>query len=88
MKIGIDFDCTLTADLNLFSDFIRDAKDKGHDVRIVTYRHFDNTSDNILEIAADLDIDIIFTNHVKKHDFCEQLGWLPDIWVDDKPEHI
>ncbi|MDQ7104192.1 hypothetical protein REA38_11590 [Serratia sp. MF2] len=88
MKIGIDFDCTLTADVNLFSMFVRGALINGHEIKIVTYRHPDNKSGNIDAIAEALGIEIIFTDHEQKNSFCEKLGWIPDIWIDDKPERI
>ncbi|CAB5221619.1 hypothetical protein UFOVP247_216, partial [uncultured Caudovirales phage] len=38
MNIALDFDDTYTRAPSLWNNFIADAKDKGHDIRIVTYR--------------------------------------------------
>ncbi|WP_058912857.1 hypothetical protein [Entomohabitans teleogrylli] len=88
MKIAIDYDCTLSMAIGLFSRFIADARSAGHEVKIVTYRHPDNRYDDILQIAAMLGIEVIFTDHRQKAEVCLRLGWSPDIWIDDKPEHI
>lgn len=88
MNIAIDYDCTLTADLPLFTMFTRGAKANGHEVKIVTFRHPDNKTDGIEQAAQDLGIEIIFTDHQQKQQVCEEIGWEPDIWIDDKPMHI
>lgn len=88
MKIAIDYDSTLTADITLFRSFIDQAKASGHEVKIVTYRHPDNLTDGIEEIANELQLDIIFTDHRQKQQVCKEIGWNPDIWIDDQPMHI
>lgn len=88
MNIAIDYDCTLYPHVSLWTTFIRNAIRMGHEVRIVTWRHADNRSDDIDTVAASLGIDIIFCGHRQKAEVCRLVGWEPDIWIDDKPVRI
>lgn len=89
MKIGLDYDLTYSADPAFWQLFIGHAVLAGHDVRIVTVRdeRFDRTPP-LIEVEKLLPV--IYTRGVAKRWFCEHFGggFIPDIWVDDKPESI
>lgn len=88
MRIAVDFDGTFTANESLWFSFIAGARATGHDVKFVTFRHADYTAGHIMEWAKRLGIEVIFTCHTQKAEYCEKIGWKPDIWVDDEPVHI
>ena len=41
MNIALDYDGTYNRDLKLWDEFIFNAVERGHDIRIVTFRHAD-----------------------------------------------
>lgn len=85
MKIALDYDGTYTVHPKLWNNFINDAIEKGHDIRVVTHRH--EVLDNIDDIVG---IPVIYTDGVAKEWFCKRRGdfWSPDIWIDDRPKTI
>jgi len=86
MKIALDFDDTYTRDPDFWNKFIDDAKDRGHDIRIVTFRKSTMTDPALDWLASN--IPVIFTEYMQKRAFCNQLGFLVDVWIDDSPEFI
>lgn len=86
LKIGLDFDGTISEDPELWRRFINLAKGRGHEVKIVTFR-FGVISDfehqDIAEFCKQAGVGAIFTNHVQKAE-C----YKADIWIDDMPEVI
>lgn len=89
MRIAIDYDNTISADPVLWFLFAIAARGRGHDVRIVTARdeRFDRTAP--LVSVESWDFPIIWTRGMAKRWHCEHFhGWLPDVWIDDKPEAI
>ena len=86
MNIALDFDDTYTRDPILWDKFIDDALERGHDIRIVTFRRPEMTDPAINWIA--LKIPVIFTSFQQKRQYTTSIGWLPDIWIDDTPEYI
>lgn len=89
MRIALDWDQTWTRDPEFWARFVRDAKARKHDIRIVTMRGSDQIGDILYE-QQELDavIPVITTNMVQKRPHCEAIGWMPDIWIDDSPEFI
>lgn len=88
LTIAIDYDDTFTADPKLWSTLIRNAKDVGHKVMVVTARS--ETTENIDEINAWLDhwdcqMPVIFTSLASKLWAVEKRGINVDIWIDDNP---
>ena len=89
MQIALDYDHTYTADPRFWDLFIKSAQRAGHDVRIVTVRNpsFDMTPrlDRLRH-----EVPIIWTSGVAKRWHCLHFGegFVPDIWIDDKPESI
>ena len=91
MNIGLDFDDTYTADPALWDHFITDARQRGHDIRFVTFRFesarsYDNS--DIKQIAFERGIPLIFCNGVQKDAVTRSLGWVVDVWIDDFPVGI
>ena len=88
LAIAIDFDNTITADPELYHRFITDCLVRGHDVRIVTYRHAGGNNMDIALFNAAFNLPVIFTSGSPKWDFCHKLGFKPNIWHDDNPRWI
>lgn len=91
MKIALDWDGTFTRDPGLWAWFAKRATCHGHIVRIVTFRDIDDCKD----ILATLDehglkevLPIECTGGIQKREYCEKVGWMPDVWIDDQPEFI
>lgn len=89
MRIGLDFDNTLTADATLWAAFVSLAKKLGHTVVIVTARRdtHENRADlqDFLESREFPDIPIVFTNLRSKVAHMKNAGMPVDIWVEDDP---
>ncbi|QQK87926.1 putative 5'-nucleotidase [Salmonella phage pSal-SNUABM-01] len=90
LKIGLDFDDTVSADLDGWSAVVCLMKGIGWDVRITTFRHETGVSDNedVLTFAKEAGIPVIFTNGKQKRHHTKDIGWVPDIWIDDSPHYI
>jgi hypothetical protein len=89
MKIALDWDDTFTRDPVLWARFVVNARERGHDIRIVTYRQKEHIDDILYELDAfKLTVAVMATGHVQKRLFCEQHDWMPDVWIDDSPEFI
>ncbi len=89
LQIALDFDATYTAAPELWDIFLTSARALGHDVRIVTARdeRYDRTAP--LELLEHSGVEVIYCRGIAKRFFCEHFtDFLPDIWVDDKPEAI
>jgi len=83
MRIALDYDDTFTADKTFWASFVRLCDKHNHDVKFVTYRdsRFDN--DDILNDAADLGIEVVFTAGKQKAGVYDA-----DVWIDDMPVTI
>lgn len=89
MRIALDYDNTYTKDPPFWDMFIVDAIGSGHEIRIVTARC--PRKDNIDHVINGTDV--IYCDGIAKRFYCKWLaddkkGWLPDIWIDDKPEGV
>lgn len=92
MKIALDYDGTTTEDLEAWSWFVVMMKNRGHDIRIVTFRSPNELTSDMLNFQYMTEnqvtrwkIPIIFTSRVLKKEFCKAYGWEPDVWIDDNP---
>ncbi len=86
MKIALDYDGTYTEDPGLWDVFIYEAFENGHDVRFVTWRHFE--SDTITLPVYLQGVPIIYCDGMAKKMYCASQGWEPNVWIDDHPEAI
>lgn len=85
LKISLDYDKTFTAAPDLWTMLVVNAKNLGHDIRFVTFRHKNPIIENkdIETDARKLDIPIIYSEYRPK-----RIAWDADIWIDDMPELI
>lgn len=88
MKIALDFDGTVTEDIKFWCYFCENARNLGHEVRIVTFRHSDELTNDLNEFLEYNSLGIIFTGRKLKKAYCQSIGWEPDIWIDDTPSLI
>lgn len=90
MRIGLDFDGTITADPALFACFVIFAKSRGHSVVVVTARrdNHENKAEvqDYLESAGFPEITAFFTSHRSKVEFMKEAGMPVDVWIDDDPK--
>jgi hypothetical protein len=89
MRLGLDFDDTVSLDPELFGALIELFKARGHEVIIVTIRQGNNAlNSDVLDFAKEHDVDVIFTEGKQKAPFCNKLGKHVDVWMDDYPAAI
>lgn len=89
LKIALDYDGTFSADPAFWVDFIENARKAGHEVRIVTFRSEEHDwCDHFDELSSWMGVTIHCTDGKAKKYFCSTIGWIPDIWIDDKPETV
>lgn len=88
MKIALDYDGTVTESFDLWASFVSLFREGGHDVRIVTFRGPEDSTNDLVDFAEYCDIPIIFTSRVAKKIHCQNIGWEPTIWIDDTPSLI
>jgi predicted metal-dependent phosphotriesterase family hydrolase len=83
MKIALDFDQTITRDPELWSKFIELAKQRLHQITIVTFRSNGDGNDDIEAFAEEHGLNIVYTAGVQKASVFDA-----DVWIDDMPEII
>lgn len=87
MKIGLDYDGTVTSDYQTFLDVAKRFMAAGHQVYIVTMRYPSECfSDLELSILAKSVTGVIPTSRMAKRARCLELGVKIDVWIDDNPE--
>lgn len=91
LTFALDFDDTFTADPELWSEWIKVAKFRGHKVYCVTARrdHEENRkelSDYFSQYG--ISIPIVFCNLGSKTWTMEQRGIKVNIWIDDSPHAL
>ena len=88
MLIALDYDDTYTQDPELWNEFIKNSKQKDHEVICVTMRHdIDFERTEVVDSIGKL-CNIIFTGRKSKKLFLNMMGIIPDVWIDDKPFYI
>lgn len=94
MKIAIDFDDTITLNPEAWFDAICLFRNTMKaDVRIVTFRceglpgKTNPDIDKFLSIFT-VPLQVIYTGGYQKAHTCAELGWNPDVWIDDNPATI
>jgi len=89
MKIALDYDHTYSLDPIFWNQVIRAARRTGHDIRVVTARddRLDRTA-QLVELEKRLPV--IYTRGIAKKWFCTHFGegFVPDVWIDDRPESV
>lgn len=86
MKIGLDWDGTVTVAHDHFLELTKGFMAAGHEVYIVTMR-YPSEEGEIAQWRQHV-TDVVFTKRLGKKKFCEELGININIWIDDNPEAI
>lgn len=89
MRISLDYDGTYTADPATWDKFIALMFAGGHDVRVVTMRS--PTKDRTADLVKlERKVQIIYTDGAAKrfHLTNRDSDWVPEIWIEDKPEAV
>lgn len=89
MKIALDYDHTFTADPDFWRLFIEQCDKSGHEVRIVTARDVCHDRTQRL-VDIEKFVIVVYCRGIAKKWFMTHFGdgFIPDIWIDDKPESI
>jgi len=87
--IAIDYDGTYTADPELWDKFIKNAKDRDHEVWCVTMRYPEQGADVEKSIGKYVD-KVYYTSMKAKANYLINLNLdrLPNIWIDDNPQAV
>lgn len=80
MTIAIDYDGTFTLDPDLWHDFIRRVKLRGHVVICVTGRKPSQ--------PVELPIPVVYAPDGYKRHAAEQHNYTVDVWIDNEPGFI
>jgi hypothetical protein len=91
MNIALDYDGTFTAAPEQWLEFIKMMQRAGHGVCIVTMRYpseCDGTKGSVDSRLKELFVPFICTSRTAKQPFCESLGIMIHIWIDDHPEAV
>ena len=80
--ISLDYDYTYTEDPILWNTFLSVAKDRGHQVYVVTMRYPEEPIDD--EVARFVD-GVIYTSRKAKKAYVALKDIHIDIWIDDNP---
>ncbi len=88
MLIALDYDGTYTADPELWTAFISNARMRGHTVIIATMRYSKIEGDIVrTELEGKVD-SIVFTGRKAKKQFLRNMCLIPTIWIDDNPDWL
>jgi hypothetical protein len=84
--ISLDYDATFTVDPELWLNFVKNAKTRGHEVIVVTMRSAIEAK--FIDPRLSEQVQIIATDRKQKRKFARTHGKNVDIWIDDCPEFI
>jgi hypothetical protein len=89
MRLALDYDQTYTLDPSAWNEVISTMQLNGHDIRVVTVRSPEHDRTEPL-IALEKIVPVFYTNGVAKRWWLSHFGggFMPDVWIDDKPESI
>lgn len=83
MLIALDYDGTYTEDPPLLDAFINAARDRGHEVHLVTMR----AECEPIIMTAEVDR-VHYTDRKAKYAYMRDQGLAVQIWIDDRPDFI
>lgn len=87
MLIALDYDETYTVDPEFWDLMIALAIQRGHSVICATMRHEHEGADIVADLGKKVEA-IIFTGRKAKHEFVQQRGFYPSVWIDDSPHWL
>lgn len=86
LRIGLDYDGTVTAAPDLFYNFIIFATHLGYEVHIITMRPPKHAVN--FQFSEAVKGRVHYTNYQAKRTYMEEHGIHINIWVDDHPDMI
>lgn len=86
-RIALDYDGTYTADPELWQEFVRYARSRGHEVYVVTMRYPHECEDVERQLSGKVS-GIIYTGRKGKLRHTSFMDKPIDIWIDDMPHFI
>lgn len=86
LLIALDYDETYTEAPELWRAFIRMAHGQGHQVICATMRHESEVGGMCGWLHNN--VKVIPTGRKAKMAFLKELGYEPDIWIDDSPHYL
>lgn len=89
MKIGLDYDGTVTLDYVGFSLLVRMLRQRGHEVYITTMRYISECKGDMEFCAFAKNVNgVIATGREAKKEYCLKYGITIDVWIDDSPRVV
>lgn len=96
LNFGIDFDDTITEDIDCFGQMFKTMQDSGHNIIVVTGRskvgHWEKEVYDVLEYLQQKynlnNIPVVFAGSEWKKQAAKNAGYPINIWVDNSPEYI
>lgn len=89
MMVAIDYDGTFAEDPELFTEFVKMLRARGHDAVCVTGRNSQHPSSSaVAEHVKKAGLNIVFADRGFKRQVALDLGYKIDVWIDDFPEFI
>ena len=89
MKIGLDYDGTVTSDYVGFVSLVRTMRQRGHEVYITTMRYISECKGDMEFCAFARNVDgVIATGREAKKEYCLKYGITIDVWIDDNPRAV
>ena len=96
LNFGIDFDDTITEDIDCFGQMFKTMQDSGHNIIVVTGRskvgHWEKEVYDVLEYLQQKynlnNIPVVFAGTEWKKQAAKNAGYSINIWVDNYPEYI
>jgi len=87
MLLALDYDETYTEDPEFWDLVIALAVTRGHSVICATMRH-EHEGEEIVSSLGHKVERIIFTGRKAKHQFVQEAGYYPSVWIDDSPHWL
>lgn len=88
MKIGVDYDGTVSEDVTGWLKAMEALEQSGHEPFIVTFRDRNHDWNDDLELIS-MNYRVFCTGGVAKKWWCEHFGpGKVDVWIDDRPETV
>ena len=87
MMLALDYDETYTEDPEFWDLVIALAVTRGHSVICATMRHEHEGEDIVSALGHKVE-KIIFTGRKAKHQFVQNAGYYPSVWIDDSPHWL
>lgn len=91
MRIGLDYDGTITEDPATWAKVVQIMRAAGHEVHIVTMRYpseIEKDADFLAFMQLAKPNDVHGTSRKAKKPFMEAMGVCPHIWIDDNPQAV